>query len=185
MSGYKSLSDPDLISMIKDGDHAAYTEIYERYHYLVFIEAYRKLGDEELAKDIVQELFVNLWIKRQKTTDVENLAGYLLTAVKFRIFDFFDHQNVESKYIASLKDYTNTGNIAHTDYLTREREWEKYIDLAIQSLPQKMRQIFQLNKSDNLSYKEIAKKLNTTENNVQKHINGAIKVLKTKLTALF
>jgi RNA polymerase sigma-70 factor (ECF subfamily) len=185
MHDHKTLSDPELITLLKASDHAAYTEIYNRYYYLLFVFSYKKTRDEELAKDIVQDIFVKLWSRRGFSVIPANLPGYLISSAKNSIFNLFEHQNVRSKYIESLMDYLNSGNHAHTDYLVRENEWKKYIDNAIQALPPKMRQIFQLNKKDNLSYREIASKLDTSENNVQKHINGAIKILRTKLTAFF
>lgn len=185
MISYRNLLDIKLSVLLRQGDQSAFTEIHRRYFSLVYVEALRKLNDEETAKDIVQDLFLNLWLKREKLPDVNNLAGYLITATKHTILNFFEHQSVKSKYITSLTEYVNTGNIAHTDYLVREREWANYIDEAIELLPSRMKEIFQLSKKENLSYKEIAKKLNTSENNIQKHINGAIKILKTKLTVFF
>lgn len=178
---YSTLPDQDLLTLIQESDHAAYTELYKRYHIGLISFAYKKVQDEELAKDIVQDLFVKLWDKRQTLILPPNPNGYFLNAVKHAIFNQFVHQSVESKYIASLADYSNTGTIAHTDHLVREREWNSIINAAIAKLPRKMRQAFLLNKKENLSYAETAKRLNTTENNIQKHINSAIKILKTKL----
>lgn len=185
MSGYATFSDSELISLLREGNEHAYTEIYKRYFNLIFIHAYKKLRDEDQAKDIVQELFVNLWEKRDKIPFVNNPAGYLITSVKNTILNFFEHQNVESKYIISLKEYANNGNIANTDYYLREKQLLLYIDLAINQLPNKMRKAFELSRKENLSNREIAKKLNTTESNVSKHIHGAVKILRAKLSMVF
>ncbi|HKG05162.1 MAG TPA: RNA polymerase sigma-70 factor [Pedobacter sp.] len=182
VSDMNLITDAQLIELLKEGNHIAYTEIYKRYNSLLIAFAFKRLQDDELTKDLVQDLFLKLWANRKKITIVSNLAGYLVTSLKHSVFNYFQHQKVTSKYAESLTDFVNTGNIAHTDYLVREREWELHIDAAIASLPEKMRKAFLLNKKEHHSYAETARELNTTENNVQKHINGAIKILKTKLT---
>lgn len=181
----KTLTDAQLILELRDGTHTAYTEIYDRYYYLIYIFAYKKLRDEEQAKDVVQELFTELWIKKDKVPNTDNLAGYLIISTRNKIFNLFEHLNVESKYVESLKNYVNTGIIAHTDYLVREQQLQDYINKQIQSLPKKMRQIFELSRKEDLSNKKIAEKLNTTESNVSQHLANAVKILRTKLSAIF
>jgi RNA polymerase sigma-70 factor (ECF subfamily) len=184
MTDYKTYSDSQLIELIEKGDHPAYTEIFNRYCDLVYNEAFRKLGDEDHAKDIVQEIFTNLWAKRETMINVSNLAGYLITCTKNTIFNFFEHQHVESRYITSLKDYVNTGNIAHTDYLLREKEWSKYIEDAINTLPKKMKAVFELRTQSHMSHKQIAETLSLSERTVNAQLLNAVKRLRSKLTLI-
>ena len=181
MQDHKSYSDLQLTELLKASDHSAFTEIHNRYYPLAFLEAYKKLRDEDQAKDIVQELFTNLWIRRENLPLIKNLAGYLIASVKNAIFTYFEHQQVESKYITSLTDFVNTGNIAHTDYLVREREWEKHIEAAIQSLPKKMRVIFELSRKSHLTHKQIAEKLTLSERTVNAQMLNALTRLRSKL----
>lgn len=112
---------------------------------------------------------------------VKNLAGYLITSVRNAIFSYFEHQHVESKYITSLSDFVNTGDIAHTDYRLREKEWEKHIEAAIHSLPKKMREIFELSRKSHLTHKEIAEKLTLSERTVNAQMLNALARLRSKL----
>ncbi|MCR8562011.1 RNA polymerase sigma-70 factor [Mucilaginibacter sp. BJC16-A38] len=181
MIDYKTLSDSTLLQLLKESDHAAYTEIYHRYFYLLYVHAYKKLRNEEQAKDIIQDLFATLWFKRESGLPDSNLAGYLYTAVRNKIFDLFAHQQVESKYIDSLKDYLSNHSSAPTDHLVRENQLKAYIEQSIQALPAKMRVIFEMSRQENFSHKEIAQQLNVSENNVSKQVNNALRILKTKL----
>ena len=181
---YNLLSDVELLVLLKESDHAAYTEIYGRYDHLLFDHAYKKLRQEEQAKDIVQDVFVTLWTKRECLPVINNLPAYLMTMVKNSIFGFFEHGKVETRYIKSLTDYVNTGNLAHTDYLTREREWNDYIESAIQALPKKMRTVFELSRKSNLTHKEIARNLSLSERTVNAQILNALLRLKTRLGSL-
>jgi RNA polymerase sigma-70 factor (family 1) len=181
MQNYKSLSDVDLLNLLKDSDHSAYTEIYHRYFYLLYTHAYKKLRDEEQAKDVIQDLFASLWFKREYDLKMNNLAGYLFTSVRNKIFDLFAHQQVEEKYVDSLKCYLAANKSISADYRVRENELRAYIEKEIQKLPPKMKLIFELSRKGHLSHKEIAEELNTSENNVSKQLNNALRVLRTKL----
>src|SRR5580658_150205 len=88
MARYNELTDMELASFLKEGDHAAYVEIYNRYHAALYIHAYKRLQVREDCRDIVQELFTNLWLKREELTLTGHLSGYLYTSVRNRIFDF-------------------------------------------------------------------------------------------------
>jgi RNA polymerase sigma-70 factor (family 1) len=181
MNDYIALSDSKLIDLLRQSDHNAYTEIYNRYFYLMYCHAFKKLRDEEQAKDVIQELFANLWFKREFLNVSSNLGGYLFTAVRYKVFDLFSHQQVEEKYIQSLAQHLENVKNISTDHLIREKELRAYIEKEIQSLPSKMRQIFEMSRKEHLSYKEIAERTNTSENNVSKQVSNALRVLKTKL----
>jgi len=181
MGTYSTLSDNELIQLLKESDHAAYTEIYHRYFYLLYVHAYKKLRDENQAKDIVQDVFATLWFKRESDLQLTNLAGYLYTAVRNRIFDLFAHERVKSKYIDSLDSYLTNRNSVSTDYRIRETQLNAYIEKEIQALPPKMRQIFELSRKEHLSHKDIAEKLATSENNVSTQITNALRILRTKI----
>lgn len=184
MQDYKTLSDPDLVSLLSQGDHAAYTEIYHKYVKLMLNFAYKKLGDEELTKDFVQEVFASLWQKRDTLLATGNLSAYLYISLRSKLLDHFAHQQVIGKYITALQAAIMAGNYENTDHRVRERYMQEYIDKQIMSLPTKMRKVFQLSRQEHLSHKQIADKINTTEDNVSKHITNALKLLKTRLNTL-
>jgi RNA polymerase sigma-70 factor (family 1) len=185
MPNYKSLLDNELIQLLKESDHSAYNEIYHRFFSLIFTHAYKKLRDEEQAKDIVQDVFATLWFKREDNLPTSNLAGYLYTAVRNKIFDLFAHQQVQAKYLDSLNDYLSTQASVHTDSLARENQLRAYIEKEIQALSPKMRKIFEMSRKENLTHKEIAEQLGTTENNVSTQLTTALRILRTKLGAVF
>lgn len=181
MGTYSNLSDDKLIQLLTESDHAAYTEIYHRYFYLLYFHAYKKLRDEEQAKDVVQDVFANLWFKRDSDLQMSNLGGYLYTAVRNRIFDLFAREKVKSNYIDSLGDYLSTHTNPPTDHLIRENQLKAYIEKEIQALPPKMRRIFEMSRKEEMSHREIAVKLGTSENNVSTQITNALRVLRTKI----
>jgi RNA polymerase sigma-70 factor (ECF subfamily) len=184
MKGYKAFSDIELIQLLKQSDHAAYNEIFHRYFDLTYIHACKKLDDKEQAEDVVQEVFAYLWFKRESIPQVNNIAAYLFTSMRNKIFDIFAHEQVKTKHLDSLKEYLISNTTVSTDHRIREKELNAYIEQSIQALPRKMRLVFELSRKEQLSYKEIAEQTSTTENNVSKQINSAIKILRMKLGGL-
>jgi RNA polymerase sigma-70 factor (family 1) len=181
MAVNQTLSDSELTNLLRESNHRAYTEIYNRYFTLLYTHAYKKLRDEEQAKDIVQDVFTSLWYKRDTNFIGKNLAGYLYIAVRNKIFDLFAHEKVKDSHLLSLRDFISFGNTVSADYLIREKQLKAYIEKEIQGLSPKMRLIFEMSRKEHRSHKEIAAILNTTENNVSKQIQNALNVLRTKL----
>ncbi|QEM09140.1 RNA polymerase sigma-70 factor [Mucilaginibacter rubeus] len=186
MIRYSKISDTQLLGLLDKSDHSAYTEIYQRYFKLIFRHAFKKLRDEEVARDVVQDVFAGLWLKRSSCAVEANLAGYLYMAVRNRIFNFWAHEKVESAYWASLVDDVGMERFADapTDHRIRERQLMDYIELQVQELPPKMRRIFELSRKEYLSHKEIAERLDTSEGNVSKQVGNALRILRAKLGAV-
>lgn len=185
MFSYSALSDSDLTELLKNGDAAAYTVIYNRYFDVLYIHAYRKLNYKEEAQDIIHELFAQLWTKRATIEIKSSLASYLYSAVRNKILDLISHQQVESKYMSSLQNFMTQGSCI-TDYSIREKQLAALIEKGIADLPPKMKEVFELSRKHKLSHKEIADKLNLSEQTVKKQVNNALKILRIKLgTMLF
>jgi RNA polymerase sigma-70 factor (family 1) len=185
MNKYTKLSDLELIRLLQASDHGAFTEIYTRYSRLLYVHAVKKLRDEGQAEDMIHELFTKLWIRRETQLTDANFAGYLYTLLRNRILDFIGHQKVETKYVIHVKNISSIHSSPRTDALVREKEMSAYINKEIDALPAKMRAVFVLSRKEQLTYKEIAEQLKTSENNVSKQVNNALRILKSKLGLLF
>src|SRR3546814_20025173 len=111
---YQTLTDCELISLLKEEDEKAFTEIYQRYHSLLYIYAHKKLRNKQEAQDIIQEVLITLWSKRFEFMLQSSLSSYLFTAVRNKAFDLFSHKQVEAKYITSLQNFIEDAGI-YTD----------------------------------------------------------------------
>lgn len=180
MTDCKSLSDDQLIKLLKEGNHSSFTEIYNRYNTLLYTYAYKKLQDTESAKDIIQEVYVYLWNSRENLDIQTTLSGYLYKAVLNRILNIFRHIAITQEHVASFKETINDAP-AGTDYRIREKDLAILIEKEINNLPEKMREIFQLRRKEYLTNKEIAERLDISEHTVHTQIKRALKVLRGKL----
>ena len=180
MRNYAVLSNDELSTLLNKGDHQAYEQLYQRYFRLLYIYAYKKLRDEEQAKDILQEFFAELWDKRKTTVFSTNISGYFFSAINNRIINYFSRESVKSKYIESFSGFLTSEN-ATTDHLVREKQLMELIEAEIQALPSKMRQVFEMSRKLHLSNKEIADQLDISERTVETQISNALFRLRTKL----
>lgn len=183
MTDYSKLTDLELAALLNESDELAYTEIYNRYKGVLYLHAYSRLKNVEEVNDMIQELFAKLWDKRKTLVLKTNLSNYLYTAVRNRVIDFITHKKIESDYISGFQQFINQGEAA-TDHMLREKELSRIIEDEIQSLPSKMRQVFELSRKKNHSHREIAYELTLSEKTVKKHVNNALKILRVKLGSL-
>lgn len=183
MESYKDLSDTELTALLKLSNKAAYNEIYDRYKWVLYLHALKRIRDREEAKDIVQDLFITLWDRREELDLKTHLSGYLYTAIRNRVIKLIAHQKVESSYITSLKDVVNAA-VCVTDHRARANSLAAIIEKEIEELPEKMREVFILSRKHHLSHKEISQQLGIEETTVKRQISNAIKILKVKLGLL-
>jgi RNA polymerase sigma-70 factor (family 1) len=184
MQAYSTLSDIELVPLLCAADKYAYTEIYKRYRGLLYVYACKIFKDEDEAEDVVQEIFVSLWNKKESLVLNSNLSVYLYGSVRHKFFNSLDHEKVRANYRASLSTFIDSGEYT-TDNLLREKELIYLIEKEVRLLPPKMREVFELSRKENLSHKEIAERLNISDKTVKKQMNNAIKILRIKLGPFF
>ena len=182
MQIYEKHTDSQLTGLLKKGDRDAFTAIYERFFAVLYIHAFNRLKDKDEAKDVVQNLFIKLWNKRD-SADFSNLSNYLYTAVRNGVMNVVSHKAVESKYISTLPQSVVIADCI-TDHRLRERQLADIIAKEIELLPPKMREVFQLSRFHNLSHKEIAEQLGISEQSVRSHVKNALKILRVRLGLL-
>jgi RNA polymerase sigma-70 factor (family 1) len=183
LTDYSSYSDADLTQMLKEGDRIAFTEIYNRYKLVLQNHAWNKTRSTIDTQDAIQEVFSNLWKKRENIQIDSNLSGYLYTSVRNHILNLFAKKQVQDKYINSIQQFSFQ-KTALTDYRVRESMLRDAIEKEIAELPPRMREVFELSRKQHLSHKDIAVIMGTTEQTVKKQVSNALKHLRTKLGLL-
>ncbi len=153
-----------------------------RYNYRpLCLYALHYLGDSDLAEDVVQESYTSLWEKLQEGTKVLNRRSYLYMMVRNRCLDHLRRKGVPTE---SLRPYDTYGIIDDDDAQARSQT-EARLWTAIDSLPEKCREVFILSKRDGLKYEEIAEELGLSVNTVRNQISKALKVLKEGVQKIY
>jgi RNA polymerase sigma-70 factor (ECF subfamily) len=166
-----------LVALTKQDHRGAFNEIYERYWLQLYTAARKRLNSADDAKDIVQDLFVSLWLKRQSLVINTRLSSYLFTAVKYRVINHIEANMVKADYLSSLDraiaEYDNS-----THDIIISRDLERHLDCGIEKLSPKMKVVFELSRREHLSVNEIAGRLNLSEQTVKNQITKAMKILR-------
>ncbi len=155
---------------------------FENYAYMCQ-RIYRFVRDEEIAKDIVQEVFLKYWQKINEIRINESPIAYLQRACINQALNYLKEKERRGEREQTYAhDISNTsGNYNRPDSIYLTNETSKNIDLGINQLPPACRNAFLLSRHELKSYKEIAKLLDISVNTVEKHIGKALKVLRAIL----
>jgi RNA polymerase sigma-70 factor (ECF subfamily) len=180
MAAYSSYTDAELIALLKGGDRTAFSEVYQRYWPLLFRHARKLLQEDEGAKDVVQDVFISLWAAVFEFNEGTALSAYLYASTRNKILNTFRRNKVAAAHLESLGKFMDQGTNV-TDHLVREHMLAKQIEDEIANLPARMREVFELKRKHNLSYKEIATVMNISELTVKTQMNKAIGTLRGKL----
>lgn len=166
-----------LFDDIRKGSEVAFNQAFDLYYSRLCFFTDKILHDFDLSRSVVQQVFVDLWIKRENLK-VNSLESYLYQSVRNASFDVLKHKKAESKYLLTLEKEEQGGL---TD-LMEEAELANRINEAIQHLPEKCREIFVMCRFEELKYKEIAARLNISVKTVEMQISIALKRLRKELS---
>nr|WP_121272229.1 RNA polymerase sigma-70 factor [Pedobacter schmidteae] len=170
-------SDVELLCFLKEDNSDAFEEIYNKYWPKLYLSAYNLLRDRYAAEDIVQEVLVQLWMKRQSQT-IESLNSYLYAAVRFQVFNLIRSGKVREHFFNRIEELSieNTAE----DHLYAQDVLKK-IDEGLAELPDRCREIFTLSRKDQLSTKEIAARLGIAPKTVENQLTIAIRRLRSTM----
>ncbi|EDM34732.1 RNA polymerase ECF-type sigma factor, putative [Pedobacter sp. BAL39] len=180
MSEYKNLPDQELIGLLSENTGPVFNEVYNRYWSQLFLHVRRMLGDDELAKDIVQEVFTNIWERSPDFSISTSLSSYLYTAVRNRVFNEIKQQKVKSVHLQDIAAFFSRGQY-EADEALRYQQLKSAIELEISKMPEKMREIFELSRHQYLSHKQIAALMNISEHTVRTQVQRALRLLRQKI----
>jgi RNA polymerase sigma-70 factor (ECF subfamily) len=165
-----------LFEEIRNGDERIFNQAFDRYYPCMCFYADKILHDFDSSRSIVQQVFVDLWIKREKL-HIDSLKSYLYQSVRNAALDVLKHKKAELKYLSSLQK-TESSQFAD---LLEEAELADKINRAIHKLPERCREIFLLCRFEELKYLEIAERLNISVKTVEMQVGIALKRLRIEL----
>jgi RNA polymerase sigma-70 factor (ECF subfamily) len=173
-----------LIKELCKGNEKAFVELYEKYWEKLYYVCYQRILSKEETEDIIHELFLDLWNKKDSLEIRSTFAAYIFTALKYKIFRLIDSKSIRRKYIGRMGDEEPASENT-TEQLLDFNELYDLIEQRIENLPEKCKLIFRMSRDEYLSAEEISKKLNISSNTVQNQITKAKKVIKNQLKKLF
>jgi len=172
-----SYSDTDIINQLKQDNPKILKHLFDLYYKDLMFYSIKFVVYKEIAEEIVQDIFIRIWNKRQTININKSIKSYLFTSVKNRSLNY-----LRSKYAKTF--FVNIENVNQKPvYYTVENdmnanELKKIIHDAIHSLPAKCKIVFNLSRNAGLSTKEIADQLNISQKTVQNQIGIAMQKIK-------
>lgn len=173
-----TLSDEQLFLLIKQDSGPAFDEIYNRYWYTLFNSAYKRLRDKEICSDVVQDIFTDLWNKREQK-QIENVGAYLNTAVKYKVYTLLSEGKAGHNFV---QPFENLVSSATADSHFNEKEIRHLLFLWMQTLPEKRREIFRLKYHEGASTRQISEHLNISQKTVQNQLLLAFRDLRLHIS---
>ncbi|RFZ94886.1 sigma-70 family RNA polymerase sigma factor [Mucilaginibacter conchicola] len=172
----QQISDTELLLLIKENDHSAFDLLFDRYWERLYRAALARVDDDSVAQDIVQELFIKLWERRNKLAIQLSLENYLLSAVRFSVISHFRSKNVNE---VRLDDALQRVHLLEASINENAGyfELEKTLEDALSKMPDMLQKVYEL-RSANKPVKEIAGELGVAEQTVKNYISEVLRRLR-------
>lgn len=170
---------------LKAGKKKAFESVYLEFFDMLFHLACDYIGDRERAIDLVQDAFMRLWERREEIHKNTNIKNYLYTITKNSCLNYLREQEIIARnnrdYLIPELKYRQEALQDFGDSFSDVESLLVLVEEAIDKLPEHIRTTFKMNRYDNLSYQEIANRLNISSKTVEARISKALKLLRDDL----
>jgi RNA polymerase sigma-70 factor (family 1) len=184
MSKFTDIHDNDILHLLDQDDAAAFRELYNRYWDKMYSAAYKRVKDSAVAEEIVQDLFADIWYRRRMLPDVISIRIYLYTAIHYKAINHIRKQIRRDNFEKHINLYHLDFDNSTEDHVI-VNDLNARLQLEVNQLPLKCREVYTLSRNEYKTNKEIAQHLGISEKAVEKHITKALKRLKTSLNIFF
>lgn len=180
------ISDKKVISGLREGNKKAYEQLFLDNYKSLVLYAKKFVMDTETARDLVQDVFIYLWDKRQKLTIEKSLSSYLFRAVHNACINYLKREATKENYIKQFLINLNEGSYKSSSNedayeLVVHKDLSVRIETIVETLPEQCRNIFRMSRFRGMKNKEIAEIYSISPRTVETQIYRALKVLKENL----
>jgi RNA polymerase sigma-70 factor, ECF subfamily len=173
------LDTPTFITLIKERPEQALKSLYDDYYEMLCYQVYLMLKDKVVAEDIVQEVFMGIWKKREEVNIQTSLVGYLKRACRNRTLNYIRDNAVRWEDDSALDNRSAEGY--DTEGILELEDLSTRIQKEIANLPEKCCIIFNLSRFEEMTYNEIATHLDISVKTVENQISKALKILRQRI----
>lgn len=175
-------TEAELLERIRQGDSRAFKVIFDRYFPSLLATARYHLHDENTCENIVQDIFLNLWLRRE-SLNIKDFKSYLKSAARYQVYSVIRSRKLTKNLIFTDEQLEN--HAVHE--LNNGEEWfhvaalKLQINSCLQMLPKRCREIFMMSREEHLSNLEIAERLNISKRTVENQITVALHHLRVSV----
>lgn len=182
MTGQEKYEESRLVALLAEGSEYAFQLIYDRHSNRVFKTATRFLKSQVLAQEVVQDVFLKLWLSRKTLKANQPIEAWLCTVAKNNIINRLKKVMNEWKLMNELP-YITASDSNTTENSVQDAEYSTILQAAINSLPEQQKKAYLLSRNENLTYKQIGENLELSTLTVKTHISRAILHIKQVLAS--
>lgn len=174
-----------LVVRLKKGDESAFERIYSLYYPKVYFYAKQYLSDVEEAREVAQDVFLTIWQKRNDLDSTLDLQPYILAVTRNRCISILRKRLLERNYQSKMLSKEEVANYMALCHQSAETilsvEIENIIVEVMDGFPEDTRRVFTMSRSDNMTYDEIAERLDVSVGTVEYRMMKALKSFRQKL----
>ncbi|WP_256012255.1 RNA polymerase sigma factor [Desertivirga xinjiangensis] len=175
----KQYSDIGLLTLMREGDHRAFRVFFDKYWEKLFASVYSSLQDEDEAKDIVQDIFIQVWNSRDTIYLENSFEPFLFKSARNQVISLYRKKQVKLNKEDELIE--RLSRLDETDDHLLEKELNSLIDSELEKMPLFVKQCFQLSRKEGKSISEIAAQLSLSEQTVKNYISESLRRLRIQL----
>jgi RNA polymerase sigma-70 factor (family 1) len=171
------LHDDELTQLLRKGDEPAFTHIYNHYWDKLYYIAHKLLKDADAAEEIVQEVFLTLW-KKKDALIIQNINHYLGAMTRYAVYR---HLSKEKQFKTKENTLAHLNAAAITELDVDNKILLEIITDLSNKLPEKCRLVFQYNKLQDMSMADVAEQLNISQKTAEAHLTKALRIIRSNM----
>lgn len=177
MSANTLHNERELLLAMAKGDEKAFRQLFNHYWQHIYSVAFVFTKSIVLSEEIVQDVFLKVWLKRELLVPVKNFKGYLFTVARNHIYNELRKKSSERSFAKHLEEYfTEISSLPEQQLFLKETQ--SLIDEAVAQLPSQQRTVYELSRKDGLDHSQIADKLGISKLTVKSHMNKALNMIR-------
>lgn len=177
MSATTLHNERELLLAMAKGDEKAFRQLFHHYWRHIYSVAFAFTKSIVLSEEIVQDVFLKVWLKRELLTPVKNFKGYLFTVARNHIYNELRKKSCEQAFAEHLEEcFIEISSLPEQQLLLKETQ--SLVDEAVAHLPVQQRTVYELSRKEGLDHSQIADKLGISKLTVKSHMNKALHVIR-------
>lgn len=177
----QDISDQSWLAAISTGDEAAFRCLFDRYRGRIYTYGLRLSENTSLADEVVQDVFLKVWLKRKDLPGIENFSAWLYAIARNRLFDMMKQQAREQETRESVQQEA-APPVNNVELSLLEKEQQVLLRDALAKLSPRQQLIYNLSRNRGMKHEEIAHTLKISRNTVKTHLVHALRVIKDHIS---
>jgi len=179
MAEKKPYDEKQVLELLSTGSQTAFVQLYDQYRPFIYNTSLKLVKSHELAKEVLQEVFMDVWNRRETINRVVSIKSYLYGMTRNIVFD---HLKEKANMLAISREFAyGMKHENSTEKAMLDKQYEELLNEAVNQLPPQQKLVFRLAKVEGLSHEAIAKQLSLSRLTVKAHMKQALQSIRLRL----